>query len=97
MCLFKGSTVERHRLGWRGYGRRMGAELGRGGGGDLGVGLAEGLNNGTHRDAGMHKWAHRAPWKIAAQALRPRCSHMFYSAFSLLCPALLLFWENIPS
>lgn len=63
----------------------------------VGGGGAEGLNNGSHPGAGMHKWAHSAPRKIAAQALPPRCGHMFYSAFSLLCPAPLPFRENMPS
>lgn len=48
------------------------------------------LNNGKHTGAEMHKWAHSAPLKIAAQALHLHCSHMFYSAFSLLCPACFL-------
>lgn len=70
-----------------------GGRAGEGRGKDWG---AEGLNNGTHPGAGMHMWAYTAPWKIAAEALRSRCSHMFYSAFSLLCPARLPFRENMP-
>lgn len=39
-----------------------GGRAGDGRGRDWGGG-AQGLNNGTHPDAGMHKWAHSAPWK----------------------------------
>lgn len=72
-----------------------GSRAGEGRGRDCGG--AEGLNNGTHPGARMHKWAHSAPWKTAAQALRSQCSHMFYSAFSFLGPALPPFPENMPS
>ena len=93
MCLVKRSVwrdtdwdgedrVDGWRQSWEGMGKGLGAE---------------GLNNGSHLGAGMHKWAHSSPWKIAVQAIRPRCSHMFYSTFSLLCPAPLPLWENMPS
>lgn len=90
MCLFKRSL-------WRDAAWDAWVEWMDGGRGAGIVGVQKGWIMVHIQARGMHKWAHSVAWKIAAQALHPQCSHMFYSAFSLLRPAPLPFQENMPS